>query len=71
MAPENAHGVAMARWIEEGRQLFTLWQERVERLDELQGAAMAQEIDQLSGKKVRPSCWSGTNCDPSSLASAS
>jgi hypothetical protein len=49
MAPENAYGVAMARWIEEGRQLFTLWHERVERLDELQGrlAAMAQEIGQL------------------------
>jgi TolA-binding protein len=49
MAPEGAHGVTVARWIEEGRQLFTLWQERVERLDELQGqlAAMAQEIDQL------------------------
>jgi TolA-binding protein len=49
MAPENAHAVALARWIEEGRQLFNLWQERVERLDELQGrlAAMAQEIDQL------------------------
>ena len=49
MAPESAHGVALARWIEEGRQLFTLWQERVERLDELQGrlATMAQEIDQL------------------------
>jgi len=47
--PENAHEVAIARWIEEGRQLFNLWQERVERLDELQGrlAAMAQEIDQL------------------------
>jgi uncharacterized protein HemX len=47
MAPENAYGVAMAHWIEEGRQLFNLWQERVERLDELQGCldAMAQEID--------------------------
>lgn len=49
MAPERAHGVATADWIAEGRQLFTLWQERVERLEELQGrlAAMAQEIDQL------------------------
>lgn len=49
MAPENTHGVAMARWIEEGRQLFNLWQERVERLDELQGrlAAMAQKNSQL------------------------
>jgi hypothetical protein len=33
MAPENAHAVALARWIEEGRQLFTLWQARVETLD--------------------------------------
>ena len=43
VAPENAHAVAMPRWIEEGRQLLNLWQERVERLDELQGrlAAMA------------------------------
>jgi uncharacterized protein HemX len=49
VAPENAHAVALARWIEEGRQLLNLWQERVERLDELQGrlAAMALEIDQL------------------------
>jgi uncharacterized protein HemX len=49
MVPESAHGVALARWIEEGRQLFNLWQERVERLEELQGrlAAMAQENDQL------------------------
>jgi len=72
MAPTNAHKVAIARWIEEGRQLFSLWQERIERLDELQGrlAAMAQRSSS-SGKKVRPSCWSGTNCDPSSLASAS
>jgi hypothetical protein len=43
VAPENAHAVAMPRWIEEGRQLLNFWQERVERLDELQGrlAAMA------------------------------
>ena len=49
MAPENAREVALARWIEEGRQLFNLWQERVERLDELQHrlAATALEIDQL------------------------
>jgi TolA-binding protein len=49
VAPENAPEVALARWIAEGRQLFAFWQERVERLDELQGrlAAMAQEIDQL------------------------
>jgi uncharacterized protein HemX len=49
VAPENAHAVALGQWIEEGRQLFNLWQERVERRDELQGrfAAMALEIDQL------------------------
>jgi len=54
MAPENAHAVALARWIEEGRQLFTLWQERVERLDELQGrlAATALEIDQLRAQVI-------------------
>jgi hypothetical protein len=49
MDPESALEVPMARWIEEGRQLLTLWQERVERLDELQGrlAVTAREIDQL------------------------
>ena len=54
MAPENAHAVALVRWIEEGRQLFTLWQERVERLDELQGrlAATAREIDQLRAQVI-------------------
>ncbi len=37
MAPENAREVALARWIAEGRQLFNIWQERVERFEELQG----------------------------------
>lgn len=49
-APESPPDhVAIARWVDEGRQLFNGWQERVERLDELQGrlAAMAQEIGQL------------------------
>ena len=52
MAPENAREVALARWIEEGRQLFNIWRERVERFDELQSrlAAMAQEIGQLSSR---------------------
>src|SRR6202011_2729762 len=52
MAPENAREVALARWIEEGRQLFNSWQERVERVDELQGrlATMAQEIGQLRSR---------------------
>jgi predicted RNase H-like nuclease (RuvC/YqgF family) len=49
MAPEKADLVAIGRWVEEGRKLFGLWQERVERLNELQGrlAAMAEEIGQL------------------------
>jgi len=49
IAPETPRALVMARWIEEGRQLFNLWQERVERLDELQHrlAATALEIDQL------------------------
>jgi len=49
IAPETPRALVMARWIEEGRQLFTLWQERVERLDELQHrlTATALEIDQL------------------------
>jgi regulator of replication initiation timing len=44
----------MARWIEEGRQLFSLWQERVERLDELQHrlTATALEIDQLRAQVI-------------------
>ena len=49
VAPESSVQVGIAPWVEEGRQLFTLWQERVERLGELQGrlAGMAQEIEQL------------------------
>ena len=52
MAPENAREVALARWIEEGRQLFNSWPEKVERFDERQGrlAAMTQEIGQLGGR---------------------
>jgi hypothetical protein len=48
-APEHAHEVSLARWIEEGRQLFNLWQDKVEARDELHSrlAAMTQEIDQL------------------------
>ncbi len=55
LAPESPDQVAIARWIEEGRQLFNLWQERVERLDELQGrlAAMAEEIGQLKAQVSR------------------
>ena len=47
-APESPDHVAIARWVEEGRQLFNVWQERVERLDELQG-----RIDQLRAENVR------------------
>lgn len=36
-------------WVLEGRRLFDLWQERIERLDELKSrlSGMAQEIEQL------------------------
>ena len=53
-APETSPALAMARWIEEGRQLFNLWQDRVERLAELQHrlAATALEIDQLRAHVV-------------------
>ncbi|MEX2221767.1 MAG: hypothetical protein WEG40_08210 [Candidatus Rokuibacteriota bacterium] len=39
----------IAPWVLEGRGLFNLWQERIERLDELKTrlAGMAQEIEQL------------------------
>jgi len=52
VAPESSVQVGIAPWVEEGRQLFTLWQERVERLSELQGrlAGMAQEIEQLKAQ---------------------
>lgn len=46
---ENADEIPIARWIDEGKQLFTLWQERVAQVTELQSRldALAQEIDQL------------------------
>ena len=49
IVPENADQVPIARWIEEGKQLFNLWQERVAQVTELQSRldAMAQEIDHL------------------------
>ncbi len=39
----------IAPWVLEGRRLFNLWQERIERLDELKSrlSGMAQEIEQL------------------------
>jgi len=51
-APESSGPIAIAPWVEEGRQLFTHWQDRIERLGELQGrlAAMAQEIEQLKAQ---------------------
>ena len=47
-APESPDHVAIARWVEEGRQLFNVWQERVERLHELQG-----RIDRLRAENLR------------------
>jgi len=45
----NADEVTIARWVEEGKQLFNFWQERVGQVTELRSRldAMAQEIDQL------------------------
>jgi hypothetical protein len=39
----------IAPWVLEGQLLFNLWQERIERLDELKSrlSGMAQEIEQL------------------------
>lgn len=39
----------LAPWVLEGQLLFNLWQERIERLEELKGrlSGMAQEIEQL------------------------
>ncbi len=53
ITPESPQDIA--RWVEEGRELFHLWQERIERLDELQSrlAAMAQEIGQLRAQVGR------------------
>ena len=51
-ASATANAVAIARWVEDGRQLFELWQARVERASELQGrlAAMAQELERLEAQ---------------------
>jgi uncharacterized protein HemX len=52
MTPEPALDVA--RWIEEGRQLFNAWQERIERLTDLQSRLeMAHEIGELRAKVAR------------------
>jgi predicted RNase H-like nuclease (RuvC/YqgF family) len=55
MAPAGAREVAIGPWVEEGRRLLNHWQERIERLDELQSrlAAMAQEIGQLKTQVSR------------------
>jgi vacuolar-type H+-ATPase subunit I/STV1 len=47
--PDRGDEVPIARWIEEGKHLFNVWQERVAQVTELQSRldAMAQEIDQL------------------------
>lgn len=52
-APEGV--VDVAAWVNEGRSLFTIWQERVERLDELNRrlAAMAEEIGHLRSQVAR------------------
>jgi vacuolar-type H+-ATPase subunit I/STV1 len=49
VVPDRGDEVPIARWIEEGKQLFNVWQERVAQVTELQSRldAMAQEIDQL------------------------
>lgn len=51
-ARESSGPVNIAPWVEEGRQMFTHWQERIERLGELQGrlAATAQEIERLKAE---------------------
>jgi regulator of replication initiation timing len=48
-APRATVNQDIAPWVMEVRQLFTLWQERIERLDELKSrlAGMAEEIDRL------------------------
>ena len=55
MTPESAERVGVGRWVEEGRQLLTDWQARIERLDELQRrlAEMAHEIGQLRAQVGR------------------
>jgi hypothetical protein len=55
VAPENAHELTIARWVEEGQRLFNVWQERVAHVTELQARldAMAQEMDQLRAQVGR------------------
>lgn len=55
LARERVDEVPVGRWVEEGRRLLNHWQERIERLDELQSrlAAMAQEVGQLKAQVSR------------------
>jgi hypothetical protein len=45
----SGHPEDIAPWVLEGQRLFNLWQERIERLNELKSrlSGMAQEIEQL------------------------
>jgi uncharacterized protein HemX len=54
-SPASLDELAIGHWVEEGRRFLNFWQERIERLDELQGrlAAMAQEIGQLRAQVSR------------------
>ena len=53
--PASLDELALGHWVEESRRFLNLWQERIERLDELQGrlGAMAQEIGQLRAQVSR------------------
>ena len=54
-SPASLDELAIGHWVEESRRFLNLWQERIERLDELQGrlGAMAQEIGQLRAQVSR------------------
>ena len=53
--PERLDEAAIAYWVEEGRRLFNLWQERADRVAKLQGrlAAMADQVEQLKAQVRR------------------
>jgi len=48
-------GHDLSHWIDEGRRLFNVWQERIEQLDELRIrlAAMTEEIERLRQEVAR------------------
>jgi hypothetical protein len=54
-APERLDEAAIAYWVEEGRRLFNLWQERADRVAELHSrlAAMADQVEQLKAQVRR------------------